>query len=120
MADVKPGYYPCELNGCGGHIQFPHPLTWTHVRAWWEKVIEPLKEKSRLDFEYTDLQWKGARDLILDFGEWSLTGPACAPGNAKADEVPAEVATFVIESAEAYIVPFLHPRLRRMLSTTIL
>lgn len=120
MTDDKPGYYPCELSGYGGHIQFPHPLTWTQVQQWWQKVVEPLKEKSRLDFDYTAVQWQGARDLLLDFGQWELTGPNCSRGDAKADNAPAEIVTFVLESAEAYIVPFLPQRLRRMLSTTIL
>lgn len=118
----KPGHYEYSANGYSGHIQFPYPLTWSHVKEWWTRVIKPMKDKDlrRLDFEYTDCQWEGARDLLLDYGQWALTGAGVAPGDAKNGTVPAEIVTFVIESAEDYLLPFLHPRLRRMLSTTIL
>lgn len=111
-----PGRYASIFEQYPGYIQFPYPLLHNpHLKAWWEKCITPLKEITAFDFAKLDLEWEGARELLVEYGEWQLTG--LPVGEVKAGRVPADVVTFVRLAADDYIYPWLSPKDVRLLRT---
>ncbi len=99
----KPGYYESHLKDYPGYIQFPYPFLYHHFKAWWEKAITPLKGMSRVDFKHADCEWQGAKELLLEFGEWAIEGVPV--GDAKTDNLPFEVMSFICDAANDYITP---------------
>lgn len=110
----KPGYYPSKLKDYPGYIQFPHPFTYRHFQAWWSKAVAPLKGLTKLDWEATNAEWQGAKELVLEFGEWAIQGVAI--GDAREDSLPLEVISFVVDCADDYIAPLLAQKKMRWLS----
>lgn len=112
----QPGRYPSPLEKYPGYVQFPPVLMYAHFKLWWQKVLEPLKDVARLDFKGIDLEWEGARDLLLEYGEWQIQGVPV--GEVKANHVPLEVVNFVRQAADHYLYPQLSPKELRLLYTS--
>ena len=53
--------------------------------------------------------------LLTEFGEWAVEGVPV--GEAKADRVPLEVMSWVVDCADEYIWPQLSEKKARLLST---
>lgn len=112
----KPGRYPSPLEQYPGFIQFPAPLMYAHFKEWWIRTLEPLNDVRKLDFRGFDLEWEGARYLITEFGEWSISGVPI--GDVKTGNVPLEVVNFVRQAADHYLFPQLSPKESRLLLMT--
>jgi hypothetical protein len=110
MAELPPGRYEPEIEGYSGHIQFPHPMRLPHFKGWWEHAVEPILSKKRLDWDSLDFEWQGAKHLLLEYGKWSVEGEHCKPGDARNDDVPLEIWSWVIECADDFIYPQLPPK----------
>lgn len=108
----KPGRYESPFDEYPGYVQFPAPLMLHHVQAWWEKAVEPLANKKRVDYAYWDAEWQAAKALILQFGAWRIE--SVPQGEVDADRVPAEVVGWVLEVADEYVGPKLPPKMRRL------
>lgn len=115
MSESAPGRYDSPFEDHPGYIQFPYPMMFPHFRDWWKAAVEPLKNLTRLDFDHLDCEWQGAKKLITEYGEWAIQGVAV--GDAKNDNVPLEVISWVEDCAEDYIWPQLSEKKRRLLST---
>lgn len=108
--DKEPGKYVSKLNNYPGYVTFPHPFMLSHVKVWWEKAIEAIKDKTALDWEYQTSTWNAAKSLLLDYGEWAIKGVSVA--DIKNGNVPAEVINLVTEAAGDYVPPFLPQKSR--------
>lgn len=109
----KPGRYPSPLEKYPGFVQFPAPFMYHHFKEWWQRTLEPLKEVAKLDFKGLDLEWEGAKYLLLEFGEWQLSGVPV--GDVRSNNVPLEVVNFVRQAADHYLYPQLSPKELRLL-----
>ena len=96
----------------GGYIQFPHPFMVVHMRRWWETAVTPVADKTRIDWSVTEAEWVAARTLLLEYGQWAIDG--VSPGDARDDNLPADLLAWVIEKADEYITPFLPRAMRRV------
>ena len=109
----RPGYYVSPLEQYPGYLQFPVPLEYPHYKDWWIKTIQPLKEINKFDFARIDLEWEGAKLLLLEWGTWGLSN--ISPGKVKANQVPIEVVNFVREAADDYLYDLISPKDLRLL-----
>ncbi|MFQ5433846.1 MAG: hypothetical protein ACE5FD_03130 [Anaerolineae bacterium] len=116
MADKEqPGRFSRNGN-YPGFIQFPHPLMLNHLKTWWETAVTELKGKSPLDFDGVELELKAAVELVSKYGTWGIEGVTI--GDAQDGNIPAEVATWLINTASVYMLPFFPFGIRRKLFTS--
>ena len=115
LNEVAPGRYESPLDDYPGHIQFPAPLMFRHVKEWWKLAIEEIVGKRGATFDVIAAEWYAAKRLILGYGEWAIDG--VGRGDVEADEVPAEVINFVMNAADVYIYPKLPPTALRRVRT---
>lgn len=87
-----------------GSFSLPEPLLEAHMRAWWEVAVEPLKNNTRLDWEFYQGEWRGCVRLITEFGKWDVDGVAI--GDLSTELVPAAVKAWVQLEVSRYIFPF--------------
>ena len=113
--DKQPGRFSSPFDQYPGTIQFPYPLTYPQFKKWWAEAVEPLKKYKALDFDHWDGIWNGSKVLVLEYGSWDIENVKA--GEVKDDNVPLEVAEWVVTCGRAYIFPQLDPKKRQMLST---
>lgn len=111
--DGDRGHFESVLADFPGFIRLPHPLMLKHVSEWWKSAVEPIKDKTPLDWEFQYADWLAAKNLILAYGEWGIKG--VSESAVKNDDVPAEVMAMVTEVTNSYISPFLPSKARRRL-----
>lgn len=116
-SEQEPGRYESDIEGLGGYIRFPFPFMWEHLKLWWAESIGKLRGKGSLDLDTVEVEFLAARRLIAVYGEWAIEGVTLEQAEALA--VPADLMSFVIESADAYIWPHLPEKKRRLILTTI-
>ncbi len=112
---TQPGRYESPIEAYPGFIQFPYPFTYRHFQTWWKSGVEPIKKLSRLDFEAFNFEWEAVKRLLLDSGDWQIEG--IKVGEVETDDVPMEVISFVVQSADEYIYPLLPAKKQLLLST---
>ncbi len=96
-----------QLEDYPGEFGLPEPFLDRHMRAWWEVAIEPLTGMSGMEFDFYDAEWKGAVQLIREYGKWDVKIKGVSLGDLNTDSVPSEVKTWVMEETSAYVYPFL-------------
>lgn len=113
------GRFECPHAHYEGYLAFPNPLTYQHFSQWWKIAVQPLKDKTALDFEHWDCLFKGAQMLIGEYGEWEISGPGgkIPIGDLKAGNIPLELAEWACVCSRAYIFPTLDPKKSHMLRT---
>lgn len=111
----KPGRYESIFENHPGFIQFPVPFMYPHFREWWQKVFEPLQNAGKLDFANIDLEWEGAKHLIIKYGKWGIE--SVSVGEFEKGNVPTELVSFVRMAADDFIWPYLSPKELRLLNT---
>lgn len=115
--EEKPGYFESNIKDYPGYIRFPHPFQLAHVKLWWKTAVEPLKDKTALDWDYQIAEWNAAKEILLAHGEWAIKG--VDESMVKNDDVPAIVIKLVTEAANMYIPPFLPSSAQRRLRAVI-
>lgn len=105
-----PDYYP-------GFIQFPFPLMWHQLDAWWEKAITQCKGIAMSDRAFLTLKWEASRDLLFDNDGWHMKN--LKPSDLKANVVSLEVMNWVIMLCESYVMGQITPKVRLSLPSII-
>lgn len=113
MAKDTKGRYEYPFDDHKGYINFPFPIQFPHFEKWWKTVIVAQRGKGEADWEYVNNPWLGCRDLILEFGEWGITGIPI--GDVKENRVPLEVVTWVKQCGLDYVLDKLDPKEARLI-----
>jgi len=91
-----------------GYIEFPNPLTLPMFRRWWETAVNGVVNMKATDIGLFDSEYKAAVDLLADYGKVEIEGVTV--GDLKDGNVHLAIASFIIQSTNEYITPFLPPK----------
>ena len=79
--------------------------------------MDPLSKLESIEWKYWNVEWDGAKMLLLDYGEWEVKGLSQA--DVRNDEIPAAIEEWVIGCAKDYVLPQLDPKKRLVLLTVL-
>ena len=100
-----------------GFIKLPYPFMLNHLNKWWSIGVDPLKELEPIQWKHWDIEWQGAKMLIVDFGTWAIEG--ISEGDVKDDNLPAVLEEWAIACVKDYVLPQLDPKKRLVLLTVL-